>query len=114
MKEKITNLDYLRTFSGGDAKFIREMIDTFLAQTPKDLAAINQALSKKDWAGIGSTAHSLKTSTRFMGMAKTSEMLKTVELSGKEKKKLNSIPQLIKQIETSCQKAYKELKAEKV
>lgn len=52
---------------GGDKKLLRQMISTFLRDTPKRLAAIRLALKKKDGSQLASNAHALKGSVSLFG-----------------------------------------------
>jgi signal transduction histidine kinase/CheY-like chemotaxis protein len=52
---------------GGDKKLLRQMIATFLRDTPKRLVAIRAVLKKKDGIGLASCAHALKGSVSIFG-----------------------------------------------
>jgi CheY-like chemotaxis protein len=52
---------------GGDRKLLRQMIATFLRDTPRRLAEIRAALKKKDGIGLASSAHALKGSVSIFG-----------------------------------------------
>ena len=59
------DLSYLNEISGGDKEFIDEMINTFLEETPKDLAAIKEHSDSSNWTEVGKTAHKLKSSIKM-------------------------------------------------
>jgi len=61
------DLTYLNEISGGDKEFIAEMIETFLEETPKDIAELEKLLATENWAGIGLVAHKLKSSIKMFG-----------------------------------------------
>jgi hypothetical protein len=60
-------LDDLLKRIGGDKKLLRQMIATFLRDTPKRLADIRAALRRKDGVGLASSAHALKGSASIFG-----------------------------------------------
>jgi signal transduction histidine kinase/HPt (histidine-containing phosphotransfer) domain-containing protein/ActR/RegA family two-component response regulator len=61
------SLDDLLKRIGGDKKLLRQMIATFLRDTPKRLAAIHSALKKNDSVRLASSAHALKGSVSIFG-----------------------------------------------
>ncbi|MEL7006525.1 MAG: ATP-binding protein, partial [Bacteroidota bacterium] len=66
--EKITNLSYLSGVCHGDKDFMRDMIETFITNTPQSLKAMHEAAEKKDWVTVGRNAHKIKPSISFMGL----------------------------------------------
>ena len=52
---------------GGDEKLLRRMIQHFLRDTPKRVAAIHVALRRKNAEGVASLAHTLKGSISLFG-----------------------------------------------
>ena len=61
------SLDDLLKRIGGDKKLLRQMIATFLRDTPKRLAAIHSALKKNDSVRLASSVHALKGSVSMFG-----------------------------------------------
>jgi signal transduction histidine kinase/HPt (histidine-containing phosphotransfer) domain-containing protein len=61
------SLDDLLKRVGADKKLLRQMIATFLRDTPKRLAAIRAALKKGDGVLLASSAHALKGSVSIFG-----------------------------------------------
>ena len=83
----ITDLNYLKTMSGGDAKFIREMIDLFREQIDEYTILMPDLLVKRDYDGLSKTAHKAKSSVAVMGMTQVADLLKDLEVlanKGKE------------------------------
>ena len=76
----ITDLDYLKTMSGGDAKFIREMIDLFREQVNEYKELMPELLHKKDYDSLSKMAHKAKSSVAVMGMKHVSDQLKDLEI----------------------------------
>jgi CheY-like chemotaxis protein len=64
---QLGSLDDLLKRVGGDKRLLRRMIDTFLRDTPKRLAAIHSALMKNDSVRLASSAHVLKGSVSIFG-----------------------------------------------
>lgn len=65
--------------SGGDAAFIREMIDLFREQVNEYKELMPKLLRKKDYDSLSKMAHKAKSSVAVMGMKHVSEQLKDLE-----------------------------------
>ena len=80
--------------SGGDAKFIREMIDLFREQIDEYTILMPDLLVKRDYDGLSKTAHKAKSSVAVMGMTQVADLLKDLEVlanKGKETERYNSM-----------------------
>lgn len=80
----ITDLNYLKTMSGGDAKFIAEMISLFKEQMDEYSALMPRLLLEKDYDGLSKVAHKAKSSVAVMGMSSVAELLKKLEVLAHE------------------------------
>jgi len=76
----ITDLEYLKTMSGGDAAFIREMIDLFREQVDEYKQQMPELLKKKDYDNLSKMAHKAKSSVAVMGMKNVADQLKDLEI----------------------------------
>ena len=65
--------------SGGDAAFIREMIDLFREQVNEYKELMPELLRKKDYDSLSKMAHKAKSSVAVMWMKHVSEQLKDLE-----------------------------------
>jgi HPt (histidine-containing phosphotransfer) domain-containing protein len=79
-------LERLREMSGGDDAFLRELVDTFLADAPGMLAEMRQALAQGDAATFRRAAHSMKSNSRDFGAKALAELCLAMETMGKEGK----------------------------
>ena len=91
----ITDLNYLKTMSGGDAKFINEMIALFREQIEEYSNLMPDLLQKKDYEGLSKLAHKAKSSVAIMGMSEVGELLKELEINTHEKKETERYEPLI-------------------
>lgn len=76
----ITDLNYLKTMSGGDSKFIKEMIDLFREQIDEYKSIMPELLQNKDYDGLSKVAHKAKSSVAVMGMTEVADLLKELEI----------------------------------
>jgi HPt (histidine-containing phosphotransfer) domain-containing protein len=91
----ITDLNYLKTMSGGDSKFINEMIALFREQIEEYSIIMPDLLQKKDYDGLSKIAHKAKSSVAIMGMSEVAELLKDLEIIAHEQKETERYEPLI-------------------
>jgi HPt (histidine-containing phosphotransfer) domain-containing protein len=91
----IADLNYLKTMSGGDSKFIREMIELFREQIEEYKLIMPELLKKKDYDGLSKIAHKAKSSVAVMGMSQVAELLKELEIITHEEKEVERYEPLI-------------------
>ena len=92
----ITDLNYLKTMSGGDPKFIREMIDLFREQIDEYKSIMPELLDKKDYDSLSKIAHKAKSSVAVMGMTDVADLLKELEILANDGKDVDRYDSLIK------------------
>lgn len=113
LTEKVTDLGYLKEFSGGKPSFIKEMIETFLEQNPKDVDGLENAIQSKDLTAIKAISHSLQTSLGFVGISQAlMDHLKEAEILAAGNSGIERIHYLLGIIIKSCRQAQHELKEE--
>ncbi len=110
-KGSLTNLDYLRKVCDGDKKFMNEMIQTFISNTPIAINEMQHWSNESNWEMVGKTAHKMKPSITFVGLEKAKTLIKELETYGKESIHTDRIPAKINDLSNLCQKALTELKA---
>lgn len=74
---------YLYEFSDGDLDFIRDILETFLEQTPKQLMEIEEACEALDKDEVYKIAHRMKPSFMMIGMAELEDLAQTIEQMAK-------------------------------
>lgn len=65
-----------------DPGLFAELVDTFLADTPARLDAIEQSAKNKDGQGLMKSAHGLKSSAANMGAVLLAELCRQLEAAG--------------------------------
>lgn len=81
--------------SGGDSKFIREMIDLFREQIDEYKSIMPELLQKKDYDGLSKIAHKAKSSVAVMGMSQVADLLKELEILTQEEKEVERYEPMI-------------------
>ncbi|SFC49844.1 HPt (histidine-containing phosphotransfer) domain-containing protein [Flexibacter flexilis DSM 6793] len=95
------NLNYLQDISGGDEEFVRDLLETFVSNSPQDIQIITDALAAHQWDTIWKMGHKLKSSSKFMGAEHMAEAAAEIECYCKQVDKIEipHIQILIKNLE---------------
>jgi len=105
----ITDLNYLKTMSGGDTKFIREMIDLFREQIEEYKSIMPELLEKKDYDGLSKIAHKAKSSAAVMGMTQVADLLKELEILAHDSKEVDRYEPIVTHFLEQSEQAISEL-----
>lgn len=135
--KKVTNLDYLIDLSKGNMQFVKEMINTFLVENPKEIESLEKAIQSKNFEDIKQTAHLLQSSIPFVGLDKIIENevyeiekiaadksvlkkieilpadksdIQKIEILSTDKPSLQKIELLFSKVKEACENARQELK----
>ena len=110
--DKITDLSYLISVCGDDPEFKKEMIETFLANTPALLDEMKTKIKTSDWKAIGDIAHKIKPSFSFMGINSARDLILDLERNGRQQEDILKIPPMVEKLDSICTMAFLELKDE--
>ena len=77
-------VDELRDSVGGDDGFVRELVETYVAEAGPSLRAIADAARTGDAAGIVRPAHTLKSTSASVGAMRMSAICRDLEAAGRE------------------------------
>ena len=72
-------LDELRHSVGGDAEFLAELVDEFVADAPRQIASLRVAVSTGDAVVARRVAHTLKGTSRTFGAAALAALCQEAE-----------------------------------
>ena len=112
-EEKIINLTYLKSHSPNNPKFLRDMIEMLLKETPHYISEMKHCIATQNWDGLHSSTHKIKPSINFLGFPKhISDAAKEMDDYASDKKNLNLIDDLFLKVDGAFKQAYVELKEE--
>jgi HPt (histidine-containing phosphotransfer) domain-containing protein len=78
-----TVLAELMASTGNDLAFVRDLVETYLAEAPAQVEGIVLALAGADAAALVRPAHTLKSSSATMGAARLSAIARRLEMAGR-------------------------------
>ena len=108
-EQKITDMTFLNSFSGGDTVRMKKYVGMFLQIAPSQLEKIKSCMNAADWDGVRANAHSLKPQITYMGIKGGDVLIKQIENDAAARTNVENIPALFSQIEELCSKAIVEL-----
>ena len=79
MAETLINLNALRAISRNNESFVREVLDVFQANTPKDLEQLTEHIGEGRGEQVRYFAHKLKSSCFTIGFEKGYEFFKELD-----------------------------------
>jgi hypothetical protein len=106
------NLDYLRSVSGNNQEFIREMVSTFIQTIPNVLGEMHSSIEKQDWNKLSRLAHQIKPSFILMGLDALRSNLVFIEENSKAEVNLEEVDRLTHEFINRCNQVIPELSKE--
>ena len=109
------NLSYLEEITGGDIDMMKEMLDLFITDIPVHLANIEKYFNDGDFKKMGTEAHQVKPTMQYIGELDMYELVKEIELTVKQEKNTDPLPNLINDLlkkQNACINELREKRAE--
>ncbi len=112
LPDTVTDLGFLKSFSGGSPVKMDKYIQMFLTNTPRLLGEMGQGLSDKKLEGVKIAAHSLKPQLSYMGVKEEVSNILLMEQIAGGAGSLETLVPLFENLERVCEKAFEELKSQ--
>ncbi len=105
----VTDRHFLNSFTNGNQEKVQKYIGMFLANAPRLLANIEEALIAKDLSSVKIAAHSLKPQLSYMGVKEEISKVFVIEQLAGEEGHAGKLPDLVANLKRVCEKAFEEL-----
>jgi CheY-like chemotaxis protein len=106
------NLAYLRSVSGNNEEFIREMVLTFIQTIPQVLEDMKTAMEGHDWIKLSRLAHQIKPSFILMGLDSLRSDIVFIEENSKQETNLVEVERIANDFIDQCYSMLPELSKE--
>ncbi len=73
----------LQETTGDDPDFVRDLVETYLADVPVQLEGIDGAIAASDAEALVRPAHTLKSSSVTLGALRLGDISRTLEMTGR-------------------------------
>jgi CheY-like chemotaxis protein/HPt (histidine-containing phosphotransfer) domain-containing protein len=111
LPDQITDMQFLKQFTGGNDEKMHKYIGMFLENGPKLLNTIRHGLATKDFQAVKIAAHSMKPQLSYMGVKEDVSHIFIIEQSAGESAHFERLPALVNNLERVCAKAFEELRS---
>ena len=102
----------IQSVSGGDAAFIKKMVNLFIETVPPNVKDLVDSTSAGDWDRVSKMAHKLKSTIDSMGIRSLHEQIRAVETQARGQVQPESIPALVHEIQTVVSSCIEQLEEE--
>lgn len=109
---QFADLTFLRTFTSNDAAKITKYVNMFLNAASPSITQMKEQVAASDWKALKTTAHSLKSQLKYMGVAEGVEKAFFIESSAGEGQNLEKVPETLVKLEEIVVGACAELRDE--
>lgn len=97
--DSIVDFSFLEEIADKDSNYMHEVLDIFLSTMPEGLIKLdNLIFNTDDWDGISKQAHFLKSSVGVVKIKNIFEQLADIEMMAKERKDIEKIKTIIKEV----------------
>lgn len=101
----------LRDATGGDMDFVRELVETYVAEAGGHVDALAGAVAANDVAAAVRPAHTLKSSSASVGAMRLSELARGIEESSRGGR-LDGLGEAVDRVRTTWAETLAALRAE--
>lgn len=106
------NLENLRVLSRNNDDFIREILEVYLTNTPRDIESMRAALSNEDWQTVRYFAHKLKSSSFTIGFIEAHGIFQQIEYAIRDNPIKPEVDHLVQHAIERCEACYVEIRLE--
>ena len=110
LPEKVTDMQFLRQFTGGNAEKMDKYKGMFLENGPRLLANIEDGIANGDYGAVKIAAHSMKPQLSYMGVKEEVSHIFLIEQTAGEQAHFERLPAMVEQLKRVCAKAFEELR----
>ncbi|WP_205513010.1 PAS domain S-box protein [Longitalea arenae] len=109
-EEKLYDLAMIQTIAGGDAGFVKRMVELFIETVPPSMAELQKETAAQNWLNVSKLAHKLKATIDSMGIIRLRDVVRTLELNGKKGEGVDKMPGQVQEVIDVLQACMEQLK----
>lgn len=109
-KKKMYDLTQIREVASGDADYVKEILNIYIADMAIYLDDLNQYMKENKFQEIASGAHKMKSPAALLGVTKLKDCLIEIETEAQQQKEISK--ELVKRVNDLCLQSINELKLE--
>ncbi len=97
-QDKLYDLSMVQTIAGGDADFVKRMVELFIQTVPPSLNDIQRETEQQNWQQVSKLAHKMKATIDSMGITRIKDVVRTIETNGKKGEQVDKIPAQVQEV----------------
>jgi hypothetical protein len=109
-EEKLYDLTMVQTIAGGDAGFVKRMVELFIETVPPSMADLQQETAAQNWLNVSKLAHKLKATIDSMGIVRIKDVVRAIELNGKKGEGVDKMPGQVQEVVSVLDACMRQLK----
>lgn len=98
----ILDLDHLKKIVGNDPAFLRQVLQIFTRNAPKDMEALARSAAQGNHEQVAFYAHKLKSAAGAIGYNQAYEDFKVLEAMSKEQAPLSEVQKEVQRLSQEC------------
>ncbi len=109
-EKKLYSLDYLKEISGGDERFIDEMLHDFVNDVPEVMKDLNRYEREGAWDELYSLVHKFAPTLAFVGLHSRDSEIDRIEYLAKNNEQVETIRPLLDKVFSDVNKTIDQIK----
>lgn len=105
----LVNLDFIKKNTGNNPGFLKEMVQLFIANLPKDMNKLVEAKNNNDWQTVGAVAHKMKPNIDIIGVECLHETIRNIEKNARSESNLDEVAEEVSFMEEKVSQIQDEL-----
>lgn len=106
------NFEYLESLTGGDMGLKIMMMETIVNDFISEIERVESDCQAKDWDALKASAHKIKSTCAYLGVAEMVEAAKTIENNAWKREQLDTIENWVQKLGVDCRNAHAALEKE--
>lgn len=95
---KYLNVQKIQQFAENDNSFIRDMLSSFINNTPQYIDGIKTAFHTKDWEELSKAIHKIKPTYQYLSIDPVRQPLEEAEKYAKGDPENHKLPSLLEEV----------------
>lgn len=105
------DLNHLKKIVGDDPDFLRQVLQIFITNSPKDLEELSTFANEGDHEKVAFFAHRLKSAAAAIGFEEAYEAFKEIELESKKMEALDNLPVKVNAMKLYCEQCITDIES---
>lgn len=108
--DTVSDLTFLKTFAANDKAKITKYVNMFVNAAEPTLSQMRLQIEAGDWSALRTSAHSLKSQLKYMGVSSGVEIAYAMETGAGTGDHTEQMPEMLTKLESVVRQAVTELK----